>query len=743
MKQRRYKQGVLVVHARKRSPLRLDPSRTGAIRKAFVKELAKRFAKLKLALRKLIVDEDALGLKEAPKPLVGNQSTPAPALLDVPDIRQPNHFYCGASATFAVTQFFQVGAKTLEETARILGTNVEQSTHPQAIIDYLTSLGLTVEPRGGMTVVDLAHYHARSMPVICPVQDYGNRREAGASFAYGHYLTVIGVGMGNRIFCQDSSIENVERVPGGDVPKYQEEDSDNIAEPGRIMVEPDRWMEVWHDKDIDGNKFIRYGIAVGKPGAPPGDTAGLALDLLGGVVPADLDRARDVDFVTLPLNVQGTNCGNCRFVDYGYSRSTGESHGAFCMHPRVRFAVNDRCCCALWDAKGTLRHFEDVTANVEKECPLDPEECDEEQWIEGSSTRTKATGVQGHSIILDNTRWKFATDPAKLKRFAEWLRASFGKDLTSPDAEALWQRYAEEGFRKGAGRAFDDTRKAEKALTEGDQAKLDFYAGSREEFLRSAFGRPETVEKVQLLAARSFSELDGVTDAMEQRMTRVLADGLVQGKGPMEIARDLDDEVDIGRNRAEAIARTEIIRAHAEGQLDALENLGVEEVGVAVEFTVTDDEALCERCAALEGVVLKIEEAHGLIPVHVNCRCSFIPANVGEDDEGQKDTKRDIDAALAEADIDDVEVSTSRPQSILNQLRDLLANEAGEVPEQEEGAPETVEVVRRRARKGKTIGVLPPANDEDVIKAEGQVGPESLDKHVAKQDENEKAPPRN
>jgi len=88
------------------------------------------------------------------------------------------------------------------------------------------------------------------------------------------------------------------------------------------------------------------------------------------------------------------------------------------------------------------------------------------------------------------------------------------------------------------------------------------------------------------------------------------------------------------------------IRAHAEGQLDALEQMGVEKVGVMVEFSSTPDGRRCARCAALEGIVLKVKEAHGLIPVHPQCRCSYIPANVGEPTKDQVRGKQRIQQAI-------------------------------------------------------------------------------------------------
>lgn len=497
MKVRTRKRRPLTNARRAPNPLKRDPSRTATLRRALVAELRRRFARLKGRIVKLVLEEDALGLREtAHDPFAANAAAcPADRLLAVPDVRQPNRYACGASASAAVGGYWRVGPRTVAEWEKALGTTVELSTHPKAIVDMFRSLGCQVEERDGMSVEDLAAFVARGWPVICPVQDWGRRREAGASFLYGHYLSVVGIGFGNSaVVCQDSSIENVERVPGGDVPKSQASDDQNIALPGKVIIGRAEWERVWHDRDIHGTPFVRYGIAVGPPaGAAP----------------------------------------------------------------------------------------------------------------------------------TENTRWMFATSPEKVKAFQSWLSTQIGDTLTGDDARALWEEYARRGFAQGAGRAFDDVRQSrlradhpELFTPEAQQSLQDFYAGSKDEFLRSAFGRPVAVEKVQLLAGRSFDDLENVTGDMSTRMSRALTDGLVEGKSPHEIAGDLTDQVDIGRDRAEMIARTELIRAHAAGQLQALADLGVEEVGVAVEFTGTDDDKICPQCEALEGIVLKLDEAENVIPVH-------------------------------------------------------------------------------------------------------------------------------
>lgn len=253
------------------------------------------------------------------------------------------------------------------------------------------------------------------------------------------------------------------------------------------------------------------------------------------------------------------------------------------------------------------------------------------------------------NLAANAQEWRFQSSASKVRLFQDWLKERFDSDLRGKAVESLWQRYVEEGFRKGAGRAYDDLNKSDKARSLADDDTRTFYEGSRDQFLRSSFRQPESVETIKLLAGRSYTDLEGVTAEMSTKMTRTLTDGLVQGKSPREIGKDLDDALDLGERRAETIARTEIIRAHAEGQLTAFKALGVEELGVEVEWSTSDDEKVCPQCSTLEGIVIPIEDAHGMLPRHPNCRCAWIPANVGESEKGQK---RDEDAedAIAEAD---------------------------------------------------------------------------------------------
>ena len=242
------------------------------------------------------------------------------------------------------------------------------------------------------------------------------------------------------------------------------------------------------------------------------------------------------------------------------------------------------------------------------------------------------------NVVANAGQWKFNTSAQKLELFKKWLAVKMAERLKVNEqdlkADQAWELYVQQAYQKGAGRAFDDAKKHEYTAVE-EKSVQDFYRGKRSQFIESSFANPQSVEKVKLLAGRIMSDLKGVSEAMGAAMTRTLVDGFARGESPRVIGRQLAKDVDgIGKNRAATIARTEIIRAHAEGQLDALKSMGMDKVGVLVEWSVSHS-GVCPLCQAMDGTLFKIDDAHGMIPKHPNCRCAFIPANVGEDMKGK------------------------------------------------------------------------------------------------------------
>lgn len=251
-----------------------------------------------------------------------------------------------------------------------------------------------------------------------------------------------------------------------------------------------------------------------------------------------------------------------------------------------------------------------------------------------------------NQLTINAKRWRHLSDDQKVAQFKVWLSGQVQqKILTQQQGDDWWTEYIAKGYAKGAGRAFDEVRKP--AVQRALKKPMDIYRGNKEEFLRSSFGRQVSNERVKILAARVLNELEGVTDAQAQQITRELIDGMAEGKSPRDVARQIVKKVDgIGKARARTIARTETVRAHNEGALDALEKLGVDKISVLVEWSTAQDEDVCKLCKPLQGLVIPIKLARGMFPRHPNCRCVPIPANVGENDPKQLRKRRDIDRAI-------------------------------------------------------------------------------------------------
>lgn len=240
-------------------------------------------------------------------------------------------------------------------------------------------------------------------------------------------------------------------------------------------------------------------------------------------------------------------------------------------------------------------------------------------------------GLNRQRSILTNEPYQFLTTEEQLDQFRSWLASRLDFDIIGATPQAIeqgfWHQYIKEGFLKGAARSFQDVVSKRPEIVREGGTVSKFFAGSRAQFLEQSFAQPVSVRKVKILAGRVYTELKGVTEQMAQQLTRELTDGLTQGLSPRAVARNIAKRVDVSKNRALTIARTETIRAHAEGQLDALETLGVEEVGVMVEWSTAGFD-VCPLCQPLEGIVLKLSEARGMIPRHPNAvfaGSSFVP----------------------------------------------------------------------------------------------------------------------
>ena len=105
-------------------------------------------------------------------------------------------------------------------------------------------------------------------------------------------------------------------------------------------------------------------------------------------------------------------------------------------------------------------------------------------------------------------------------------------------------------------------------------------------------------------------------------LAQSLAEGYAEGEGIPQLSKRVKGVFEFCSDyRAERIARTETIQASAQGTI-----IGYKEWGVGrVQFFAATDERTCEDCMALHEQEFPVGESEGIITVHVNCRCRWLP----------------------------------------------------------------------------------------------------------------------
>jgi len=209
----------------------------------------------------------------------------------------------------------------------------------------------------------------------------------------------------------------------------------------------------------------------------------------------------------------------------------------------------------------------------------------------------------------------FGTDAEKVGQFQQWLQGEIDSGILVKD----WTNaYIKRGYDKGVENAYAAANRL------GAVGGGAFYLGGKAQFLRDSFNAQESIERLQLLYTRSFEYLRGVTQDMSRDLSIQLTNGFSRGTDINVIAKEMASTIDgLTQSRALTIARTEIIHAHAEGQLDSFERLGMNDLQLAAEWVTAG--GACPKCSAMAGRVYTIKEARGLIPFHPNCRCAWVP----------------------------------------------------------------------------------------------------------------------
>lgn len=234
----------------------------------------------------------------------------------------------------------------------------------------------------------------------------------------------------------------------------------------------------------------------------------------------------------------------------------------------------------------------------------------------GLSSPSRTVGLTGNvdtdeSVTPPPRAWASIRDAEATQRFGDWLSSAMEREILE---KYEGDTYVRQGYAKGVQNADTGLRKA--GLADPDPSSV-----------QAVIRRPVHRDELERIYTRTYQSLDGVTEATANQMRRELTDGLARGENPRDIARSLNDRVDaIGKTRSTVVTKTSVIRAHSEGTLSRYEQVaGDIDVTVKAEHLTAQDRRVCDECAALEGQEYTIKEARGRIPIHPQCRCSWLP----------------------------------------------------------------------------------------------------------------------
>ncbi len=252
----------------------------------------------------------------------------------------------------------------------------------------------------------------------------------------------------------------------------------------------------------------------------------------------------------------------------------------------------------------------------------------------------------GVNVLTETTppgyrQFAFGTSQDKVEAFMKWLLEQEEKGLLeikrmprlSGSSEAPWtDMYIWDSYKRGVQRARYELKKA------GYDVPTVEASGGAEAMMSAHFH----AERVAIMFTRTFSELKNITAAMDNQISKVLSQGIVDGDGMRYLARKLVATINgsgigelgitdtLGRyipaqRRAMMLARTEVVRAHHIANIMEYRTWQAFGVQVIAEWSTAGDERVCSRCSSLHGNRFTLNEIEHMIPVHPSCRCIAIP----------------------------------------------------------------------------------------------------------------------
>lgn len=228
------------------------------------------------------------------------------------------------------------------------------------------------------------------------------------------------------------------------------------------------------------------------------------------------------------------------------------------------------------------------------------------------------------ATLAVNARYEYQLDPVLLTMTLNDASILVDAVLLEGDQSNNWftELYVETAVIRGTAQTFAN-------LTQ----QSSVYAADRESLQALLMSEPYQ-RRMELVYARTFEEMKGLTATTKRNMARVLTDGIGRGLNPREVARNLREQVGIETRRAKTIARTEMTgalrRARWDEATEAREALGLRIMLLhysALSPTTRQSHAI--RHAHLY-TVEAVREWYSTGANAINCKCSQVETLVDE-----------------------------------------------------------------------------------------------------------------
>jgi SPP1 gp7 family putative phage head morphogenesis protein len=226
------------------------------------------------------------------------------------------------------------------------------------------------------------------------------------------------------------------------------------------------------------------------------------------------------------------------------------------------------------------------------------------------------------------TRPAFDTEPKSKGLTDEHKRLHWEKyALKTEREELLFEKVFDNFFEEQKELVVKEYERTGKLLELNDNSTAKKFEPVIQEVYHDAFENAvpsKTVKQLDEFArewilARSFKLATEINLTTLEALRNELALGFEAGESIPQISKRLEGYfTDNAKMRATRVARTEVISASNEGALHRYEIAGIDKS----EFYPSPD--ACEECLPLAGEY-QTREVHNMIPVHPNCRCTFLP----------------------------------------------------------------------------------------------------------------------